>query len=117
MEDDIDFVISPRIHGSMAAIGAGTPVAVIPIDARIKELVDAMRIPHVDKEQFFKQKPYLKGFVKMTKYTDFDVFEANRVEKLATWKGVLAEANIEMDPKLLSIVNAHGSVVPTLAAF
>ena len=101
MEDEIEFVVSSRIHGSMGAISAGTPAVVIPTDTRIMELLDAMHIPHLKLDQFAKEKPKnLIDCMKLAHNTNFDGFEANRIKRLSEWKDILAEANIEMDPKL-----------------
>ena len=43
----LDLVIGTRLHGNMAAIGAGTPGIVIAHDTRTSELQDLMQLPHV----------------------------------------------------------------------
>jgi hypothetical protein len=45
---DLAFVIGTRVHGNMAAIGAGTPGIVIAHDSRTGELAETMHLPQVD---------------------------------------------------------------------
>ena len=47
-----DLVIGTRIHGVMAGIQAGVPSVCLCIDARTRELCQAMAIPHADAHDF-----------------------------------------------------------------
>ena len=42
-----DLIVSARIHGSMIALAAGTPVIDFPPDIRVQELCDSMAIPNL----------------------------------------------------------------------
>lgn len=46
-----DFSIGTRFHGTVANILAGNPHVVIPIDSRMRELVDFHKITHIDPEK------------------------------------------------------------------
>jgi hypothetical protein len=46
-----DAVIGCRIHGSMMGVAAELPTLVIPIDNRVLELVEVMRIPFATVKQ------------------------------------------------------------------
>ena len=43
----VDFVIGCRIHGTMAAVSAGTASLILPTDFRILEMAQAMKIPMI----------------------------------------------------------------------
>ena len=100
---DLDIILSPRIHGGMAGIIAGTPAVIIPTDFRIMELVNAMLLPTLSLDEILTLDPGdLVTLLKSVK-PDFKAFEENRIEKIASYWKILSNVGIEMDPELIVI--------------
>jgi len=112
LTESVDLVLTARIHGGMAGIARGTPTILIPTDLRIQELADTMMIPQLPMEYAKEQGDTvdLLGLVEKVK-THFAGFEKNRRELLSTWSGILKEAELEMNPKLLEVVKDTNSEV------
>jgi len=106
----LDLVLSPRIHGSMAGLASATPVAVIAMDYRIKELVDAMLMPKLSLQEFrqatndAKDDGDILSHVLKSVDVDYAAFEDNRKKRLASYVEILKHAGLEMNPSLLDIV-------------
>ena len=101
----MDFAVSFRIHGAMAAISNEIPAVVIPTDFRILELVNAMKLPLLPMEKT-KEKKYesLLDIINDVS-VDFDEFEKNRRDKLKQYKRILEDVGLEIDPALNAILN------------
>ena len=105
----VDFVLSARIHGGMAAIAASTPVVFIPTDLRIRELVDVMKLPSLDMNTDLPKNPSDLDLLQMLNVAnvDYRAFEENRRHRLAQYRDVLAEVGLEINPNHLAILNQH----------
>jgi len=100
----IDFTVSYRIHGAMAAISNEVPAVVIPTDFRIVELVNAMKLPTLSMD-----KTKTKNYTSIIDILDdisvnFTEFEQNRRDKLKQYKRILGDAGLDIDPALNAIL-------------
>lgn len=85
-----DFVVGPRIHGTMPAIQAGIPALCIAVDSRTMELCQTMKIPYImasDIRSGIAKSDLLKFF-----QFDPDEFDANR-RRLAEKFVIFLESN------------------------
>lgn len=98
----LDFMVSTRIHGGMAAIGNEVPTIVLPTDLRILELVNAMKLTHIPFESAIRFKS-LEDLMEMAK-KDHDAFEVNRRNRLKDYKKMLEGVGLEIDPELEDII-------------
>jgi drug/metabolite transporter (DMT)-like permease len=102
LTSNVDLVLSGRIHGGMAGIASSAPTLVIPTDLRIRELVDAMLIPSLSAERINSDMD-VATLLRLAN-VDFKAFEANRRQRILQYIGILREADLEMNPKLLEVV-------------
>ncbi len=104
MKESVDFVVSYRIHGAMAAISNEVPAVIIPTDFRILELVNAMKLPLLPMEKT-KTKKYTSILDIVDDVSvDFTAFEQNRRDKLKEYKRILGGVGLEIDPTLNAIL-------------
>lgn len=54
IENEVSFSIGSRFHGNMMAFSSGIPALWIIHDLRTKELVDAMKLPHITYQEVLK---------------------------------------------------------------
>ena len=105
MKKSVDFVVSYRIHGAMAAISNEVPAIVIPTDFRILELVNAMKLPIILPMENTKTKKYTSILDIIDDVSvNFDDFEQNRRDKLKQYKRILLDVGLEIDPALNAIL-------------
>jgi hypothetical protein len=102
LTSNVDLVLSGRIHGGMSGIASATPTLVIPTDLRILELVEAMMIPALLAERVNSEMD-VATLLRLAD-VDFEAFEANRRRRILQYIGILREADLEMNPKLLEVV-------------
>jgi polysaccharide pyruvyl transferase WcaK-like protein len=103
--DQLDFVVSTRIHGGMAGIINRIPTIIIPTDIRIFELINAMKLPHIDVgDAINKNATSLQALMGAAK-KNFTEFEKNRVDSLRYYKRMLESVGLMMNPHLLDVIN------------
>lgn len=108
--DQLDFVVSTRIHGGMAGIINRIPSIIIPTDIRIFELINAMKLPHISiGDAINKNVTSLQALMGATK-KNFIEFEKNRVDYLRDYKRILESVGLMMDPLLLDVINDNNVV-------
>lgn len=100
----LDFMVSCRIHGGMAAIVNNVPTIVIPHDYRIMELVNAMMLPHISIHDATNMNVSSLEMLMAVANKDFKAFEANRRDLLREYKRMLESIGLEMDSQLLAIL-------------
>eukprot|EP00968_Pinguiococcus_pyrenoidosus_P014478 scaffold1308_cov247-Pinguiococcus_pyrenoidosus.AAC.7 len=89
----------------MAAVAAGTPGIVLPIDERVKELAEVMQIPHVAVDEVDGPDAILLQVVqKAADAFDAANFEDNRRCIYSTYRDILHELDLEIHPELEALL-------------
>lgn len=83
---NLDFSIGTRIHGSIAAAIAGTPLFLIATDSRLLELARYHNIPH----QTYKEFDFTKGIQEIYETTDFGIINKGHNERYENFKDFLS---------------------------
>jgi len=109
--NQVDFVIGCRIHGTMAAVSAGTASLILPTDFRTLEMAQAMNLPSVFGTELSALKVETFNLPKLIKKVatnfDFDVFERTRRAAIETYRDMLQGMDLEIHPELLQVLGAH----------
>merc|ERR1712007_93529 len=91
--NQVDFVIGCRIHGTMAAVSAGTAPLILPTDFRTLEMAQAMNLPSVFGTELSALKVETFNLPKLIQKVatnfDFDVFERTRRAAIETYRDML----------------------------
>lgn len=87
----VDFSIGTRIHGSAAAVLAGTPAFVIPTDLRIAELARYHNIPYKTSDNF----DFSKNIREIYEETDFSTVNQGHKERYDNFVKFLSENGIK----------------------
>lgn len=94
----VDLVVSARIHGGMIAIAAETPTVVIPIDMRVLEMVEAMKVAHILPAQVPDS---VEDFiVHATSKFDGHAFDKQRRAYAARYKELFNNVGLDVNPDL-----------------
>lgn len=80
-----DLSIGSRLHGNIAAIQAGTPSIIIPHGARMAELVDYHKLPHISQKNLEK----CKTLHDVIEQVDFESMYKCHSENFARYKAFL----------------------------
>lgn len=101
----LDFMISTRIHGDMAAVVNEVPSILIATDLRIAELLNAMKLPHLSLDDDVIENSSVSLNDLMTSAVkDFKEFEENRRHRLISYRKMLQAVGLDLDPSLSSII-------------
>lgn len=73
-----DVCLNTRFHGTVAAVLAGTPSIIIPIDSRMRELVEYHHLPSVPLESINEN----TDFEDIIQHTDFSIAENYHLDNL-----------------------------------
>jgi len=101
-----DLALGSRIHGSMAAIQAGTPALLTAIDSRTHGLASQMQIPHIDLKEFLawdapRQLDDLLNRVEL----DYTAYLDKRRELSGYYSEILEDFGLKVSECLLTIRN------------
>lgn len=101
----IDFNVGMRMHGNMLAIGSGIPGITIPIDMRMKEIINSLKIPFVEAIDIEKSsKLEASDLLKLTKFDGVE-FDNNRSYLASRYMDILEKFGIAYNWKLKIISN------------
>merc|ERR1712008_335045 len=104
----VDFVIGSRIHGTMAAVSAGTASLIIPTDFRTLEMAQAMNLPSVFGAELNALRVETFSLLKLIKKVaakfNFDSFERTRRAAIETYRVMLRGMDLEIHPELLQVL-------------
>lgn len=101
----LDFMISTRIHGDMAAVVNEVPSLLIATDLRIAELLNAMKLPHLSiDDDVIKNSSVSLNDLMTSAVKDFQEFEENRRHRLVSYRKMLQAVGLDLDPSLSSII-------------
>lgn len=105
--NNVDILISSRIHGSMVGIAGSTPSIIIPTDIRIIELVEIMGLPTVYRshESLQSSRVELQAVVEagMNAFNATH-FDANRRHRTKQYRDILHSVGLEMNPAVEQIM-------------
>lgn len=103
----VDFVMGCRIHGTMAAVSAGTASLILPTDFRTLEMAQAMDLPNVFGTELraLKVETFHLGKLIRTVYATFDFnrFERTRRAAIKAYSDMLRGMDLEIHPELLRV--------------
>lgn len=104
----VDFVIGCRIHGTMAAVSAGTASLILPTDFRTLEMAQAMNLPSVFGTELNALQVETFNLPKLIKQVaanlNFDAFERTRRVAIETYRDMLQGMDLEIHPELLQVL-------------
>ena len=101
----LDFMVSTRIHGDMAAVANEVPSLLIATDLRIAELLNAMKLPHLSiDDDVIKNSSVSLNDLMTSAVKDFQEFEENRRHRLVSYRKMLQAVGLDLDPSLSSII-------------
>jgi len=104
-----DLVFGGRIHGTMMGVAAGKPTVSIANDARILEMTRAMKLPHIEAQDFIDNKHWEDVLdIVRVKAKDYSgkAWDENRSQVMRTYYDVFSKAGLDIEPTRLALANS-----------
>jgi hypothetical protein len=95
---DLDFVVSTRLHGVIAALLAGVPAVLVVHDVRTREMAEQIRIPFIEAEEMARilsmPTPDVHGIYESA---DIAGFNANQPAYFGTFRGFFESNDVAVN--------------------
>jgi Polysaccharide pyruvyl transferase len=95
------FALGTRLHGNLLALQCGVPAAIVPHDARTREVAETVGMPIVEPEGLLTA-PSLPALIAGLGF-DGEAYDRRRAELAAAYCGLFAAAGIPLSPEIGSL--------------